>query len=290
MHSPTERRNPATVDIDQRDSLAILRLINDADQQVPAAVGKSLPLLAEVVDAAVRAIQDGGRLHYFGAGTSGCLAKLDAAELPGTYGISPDLVVAHHVADAEDDDALGAADAADVTGLDVVVGLAASGRTPYVGGALRAARAAGAFTALISSNPAAPLADLADSHVCLDTGPEVIAGSTRMKAGTAQKLALHSLSTAVMVRLGCTYSNLMVSVVATNEKLRARQLRILVEATGHDEQRCAAALAASGNEVKLALVSLLTEAPLAAAREALAGSGHVVRDALRLLGGQHAPE
>lgn len=293
VQAPTERRNPDTVDIDLMDTLGVLQLINDADRTVPDAVRAALPELARVVDAAVAALRGGGRMHYAGAGTSGRLAVLDAAELPPTYAIEPDRFTAHHaggtaafdsaVEDVEDDEALGMADLRAVGPGDVVVGLSASGRTPYVRGALRAARAAGAWTALVSSNPQAPLANQAEVHVCLDTGAEVIAGSTRMKAGTAQKLALHSLSTAVMVRLGRTYSNLMVSMTATNGKLRGRLLRILAEASGLAEERCADALTAADGEVRTALVALLADVDVTIARAALAHADDVVRDALALL-------
>ena len=294
VEAPTERRNDATSEIDRLDTLGVLLCINDADQSVPAAVRAALPQLAKVVDAAVDAVRRGGRVHYVGAGTSGRLSMLDAAELPPTYSVPPDQFVAHHAGgltalatateDVEDDIALGAQDVADVGPMDVVVGLTASGRTPYVGGALRAARANGAWTALVSNNPLAPLAHDADVHVCVDTGAEVIAGSTRMKAGTAQKLVLHSLSTAVMIRLGRTYSNLMVSMTATNGKLRGRLLRILVEATGLDEECCADAMFLANGELKTALVSLLANAPAATARAALGDAGDVVRDALVALG------
>ncbi|MGH8970402.1 MAG: N-acetylmuramic acid 6-phosphate etherase [Actinomycetes bacterium] len=293
VRAPTERRNPATLDIDRLDTLGVLECVNDADQDVPAAVRAALPELARVVDAAVEALRRGGQVHYVGAGTSGRLGMLDAAELPPTYAIEPGRFVAHNaggltalasaVEGVEDDEALGAADVRDVGADDVVVGLTASGRTPYVRGALRAARAAGARTALVSSNPDAPLVGDADVHVCLDTGPEVIAGSTRMKAGTAQKLVLHSLSTAVMIRLGRTYSNLMVSMAATNGKLRGRMLRILAEATGLDDERCARVLQEADGEVKTALVALLADVPVGAARGALADTGDVVRDALSCL-------
>jgi N-acetylmuramic acid 6-phosphate etherase len=288
---PTERRNAATVDIDTLDTLALLECINDADQTVPDAVRAAIPALVHVVDAAVDALRRGGSVHYVGAGTSGALGVLDAAELAPTYDIAPGRFVAHQaggltalangVTDVEDDEALGGADAATVGPDDLVVGLTASGRTPYVGAALRQARAVGARTALVSCNPLAPLAAAADIHVYLDTGPEVVAGSTRMKAGTAQKLVLHSLSTAVMIRLGRTYSNLMVNMVATNEKLRGRALRMLVEATGLDADLCAEALRAADGEMKVALVSLLAAVPADVARRALTQTDGVVREALR---------
>ena len=287
---PTERRNPATTDIDTWDTRAVLECINDADRTVPDAVRAAIPELVRVVDAAVDSLRRGGRVHYVGSGTSGGLGVLDAAELDPTYAIGADRFVAHHaggltalaagVTDVEDDEELATADAATFGADDLVVGLAASGRTPYVGAALRAARAAGARTALVSCNPAALLAAAADIHVCLDTGPEVVAGSTRMKAGTAQKLALHSLSTAVMIRLGRTYSNLMVNLVATNEKLRGRLIRMLVEATGLDEDECAEALVAADGEVKVALVCLLAAVPVDVGRAALTEADGVVREAL----------
>jgi N-acetylmuramic acid 6-phosphate etherase len=198
----------------------------------------------------------------------------------------PGIVVAHHaggpgalarpVENVEDSVALGEREAAVVTDLDVVVALAASGRTPYAEGALRAGRAAGAFTVLVSSNPLASLASLADVHLAVDTGPEAIAGSTRLKAATAQKLVLNCLSTAVMVRCGRTYSNLMVDVVASNAKLRGRLLTILADATGADEDTCGDVLAAADGEMKTAIVCLLADCSPTAARQAIASAdGHV---------------
>ncbi len=293
---PTERRDPATADIDSRDTRAVLECINDADRTVPEVVRTAIPELVLVVDAAVDSLLRGGRVHYVGSGTSGGLGVLDAAELAPTYGIGADRFIAHHaggltalaagVTDVEDDEELAEADAATFGPDDLVVGLTASGRTPYVGAALRAARAAGARTALVSCDPAAPLAAAADIHVCLDTGAEVVAGSTRMKAGTAQKLVLHSLSTAAMIRMGRTYSNLMVNMVATNEKLRGRALRMLVEATGVDEDDCAEALVAADGEVKVALVCLLAGVPVDLARHALTEADGVVRQAVASVGRQ----
>ena len=210
--APTEERNPATADIDAVPTVEVLRLLNAEDARVPAAVAAVLPALAEVVDETVRRLRAGGRVHYFGAGTSGRVAVMDAAELIPTFGLPPGVVVAHiaggiqaltiPVEGAEDSAEGGAADAAEVTAGDVVVGLTASGRAPYVAGALRAARAVGAYTALVSANPDAALAGEADVHLGPDTGPEAIAGSTRLKAATAQKLILNGLSTAAMIALG----------------------------------------------------------------------------------------
>lgn len=291
--APTETRNLRTTEIDILPTLDVLRLLNAEDALVPNAVARVLPALARAVDLTAAALGAGGRLHYFGAGTSGRLGVLDAAELPPTYNLAPGRVVAHHaggpaalqraVEDVEDACETGAHDALQVAPGDVVVGLTASGRTPYVAGALRQARESGASTVLVSANPEAPLAALADVHIGVDTGPEAIAGSTRMKAATAQKLVLHSLSTAVMVRLGHTYSNLMVSLVASNAKLRGRLVTILVEATGQDEDQCAAALTDAEGEVKVALVALLGAISATKARLALDSADGIVRAALAAL-------
>jgi N-acetylmuramic acid 6-phosphate etherase len=218
------------------------------------------------------------------------MAVLDAAEVVPTFGLDHGVFIAHHaggdralgtaIEDAEDDMSLGAQDAGSVSAADVAVGISASGRTPYVAGALSAARLAGAVTVLVSSNPAAPLAGLADYVVVADTGPEAIAGSTRLKAATAQKLLLNALSTAAMVRLGRTYSNLMVSLSGTNAKLRGRQLTILVEATGADEAVCRAQLARCGGDLRLALLCLLSGLEPEAAAKALTDADGSVRSAL----------
>ncbi|MBS2554128.1 N-acetylmuramic acid 6-phosphate etherase [Catenulispora sp. NL8] len=288
--APTEERNPATADIDAVPTVEVLRLLNAEDARVPAAVGAVLPALADVVDETVRRLRAGGRVHYFGAGTSGRVAVMDAAELIPTFGLPPGVVAAHiaggikaltiPVEGAEDSVAGGAADAAEVRAGDVVVGLTASGRAPYVAGALRAGRAAGAYTVLVSANPAAALADQADVHLGADTGPEAIAGSTRLKAATAQKLILNGLSTAAMIALGHTYSNLMVDLAPTNTKLRGRVLTILTEATGLPEDVCAKALADADGELKTALVCLLGAVAPDQARRALTAASGQVRAAL----------
>ena len=294
VRAPTEERNSGTYDIDLLPALGILREINAEDTTVPRAVGAVLPELARAVESGVAALESGAAIHYFGAGTSGRIATQDAAELPPTYGVPPEWVVAHHaggneavqraVEGVEDDWETGRVDAAVVAPGSLVVGLAASGRTPYVGGALEAARERGARTVLISANPDAPLADAADVHVGMATGAEVIAGSTRMKAGTAQKLALNSFSTAVMVRMGRTYSNLMVGVDATNGKLRGRVVTILVQATGLGEEECARALTAAEGDTRTALVSLLAEVDAGRAAQALDRGQGRVRAALTELG------
>jgi N-acetylmuramic acid 6-phosphate etherase len=279
--------------IDALGTTEILELVNAEDAKVASAVAASIPDLAKAVEAAVEAVHAGGRVHYFGAGTSGRLAVQDAAELLPTFQAPPDLVIAHHaggaeallraVEDVEDDELAGLRDAGDVTGRDVVIGVAASGHTPYVAGALRAAQATGATTVLVTANPDAPLRDLADIVIAADTGPEVIAGSTRLKAGTAQKMILNAFSTTLMIKLGRTWSNLMVDMVATNNKLRGRMLRILGEATGADEQACSAALAAADGQLKPALVHLLSGASVAEARAALEAAGGRVAIALDTL-------
>jgi N-acetylmuramic acid 6-phosphate etherase len=288
--SRTEQRNPRTADIDIVPTEEMLRLLNAEDATVAGAVAKALPVLAKVVDKVVECLRAGGQVHYFGAGTSGRMAVLDAAEVVPTFGLDPGVFIAHHaggeralgtaIEDAEDDASLGADDARSVTGADIAVGITASGRTPYVAGALTTARLAGAVTVLVSSNPAAPLAGLADYVVVADTGPEAIAGSTRLKAATATKLLLNALSTAAMVHLGRTYSNLMVSLSGTNAKLRGRQITILMEATSADETACRAQLALCGGDLRLALLCLLSGLEPEAATKALAGADGSIRGAL----------
>jgi len=294
VQSPTEERNPRTTRIDLVPTIEVLRMLNDEDRLLPDAVRAVLPDLAVVVDEAARRLAAGGRMHYFGAGTSGRLAVMDAAELIPTFGLSPDIVVAHHAGgtqalarpseNVEDDPERGAKEAEVVEAGDIVVGLTASGRTPYVGGALRIARSVGAYTVLVSANPRAELAAAADVHLAVDTGPEAVAGSTRLKAGTAQKLVLNSLSTALMVALGRTYSNLMVEMNASNAKLRGRVLTILTEASGEPVQECARALTEADGEVKTAIVALLAGVDTAKARAALHTGEGRVRSALQALG------
>ncbi|MDN6514282.1 MAG: N-acetylmuramic acid 6-phosphate etherase, partial [Acidipropionibacterium jensenii] len=235
--------------------------------------------IARVVDLVVTALSAGGSVHYVGAGTSGRLGVLDAVELLPTYGIRPDQVIGHMaggerafvraVEGAEDSPELGAAELAQAGPHDLVIGIAASGRTPYVGGALAEARRRGLPTALISTNPNAPLADLADVSILPDTGPEAVTGSTRMKSGTAQKMTLNAISTAAMIRLGKTWSNLMIDVVATNEKLRVRMVRIVEQATGADAGPARAALEAADGRVRVAIVALAAGVDVAEAEAAL---------------------
>jgi len=278
-------------------TLERLQLLNRHDHRAADAVAEVLPALATVVDAAAARLRRGGRVHYFGAGTPGRLAVLDAAELLPTFNLDEDVVMAHvaggpaalthAVENAEDATGQGIHDADAVTADDVVIGITASGTTPYVRGALQLARERGAVTALITSNPAAPLAGLADHVIAPDTGPEVLTGSTRLKAGTAQKMIINGFSTALMVELGRTWSNLMVSVVATNAKLRNRTLRILAEVTGLDEAANRELLEAADGDLKVAIVSSLTSASTAEARHSLLGHGGSVTSAVADLSSQH---
>jgi N-acetylmuramic acid 6-phosphate etherase len=286
----TELRNDRTTDIDRVPTLELLRLLNEQDTTVAGAVAATLPVLAQVVDVTVSRLRSGGRVHYFGAGSSGRIGVLDAAEVVPTFGADPGTFVAHQaggedavkraIEGAEDKRSLGMQAATGLSTMDVAVGLTASGRTPYVAGALSAARAAGAVTVLVSSNVAAPLSALADYCVLPDTGPEAIAGSTRLKAATAQKMVLNSLSTAVMIGLGRTYSNLMVSLSGSNSKLRQRQIRILMEASGATEASCRAELARCDGDLRLALLCLLTGLDPEKAALTLAAAGGSVRGAL----------
>jgi N-acetylmuramic acid 6-phosphate etherase len=294
VDSPTEQRNPRTQDIDLMSTIGILGMINAEDRRVPDAVHAVLPQVARAVDYAADALRNGHRVHYVGAGTSGRLASLDAAELVPTFNVPKDWFVAHHaggekalrqaVENAEDDTKAGAAEMMSaVEPGDFVLGLTASGRTPFVLGGLAAASRRGARTGLVSGNPAAVRPQGVDVLIAVDTGPEAIAGSTRMKAGTAQKMILTAFSTATMIKMGRTYSNLMVSMRATNAKLRGRMVRILREATGMSAQDCSDALTESGGELKVALVHLLSGVDVAHAAAALEANNGQVRNALSTL-------
>jgi len=295
--SPTELRNDRTLDIDVLPTMALLERLNAEDAIVAEAVRRAIPDLAKVVDAGTRALRSGGKVHYFGSGTSGRLAFLDAAELRPTFGLEPGIVIAHiaggqsaltsAVEDAEDDRASGAADAAEVTSSDLVIGLSASGSAPYVGGALEHAQQTGAVTALFTANPQAPLRSDADIVVCAATGPEALTGSTRLKAGTAEKLLLNSFSTALMIQDGRTFSNLMVRLSPANSKLRARQVRLLAQASGASAADCAAALSAADGSVQVALVSLLSGTDAATSRHALEQADGVARAAIAAITDAH---
>lgn len=288
----TERRNPRTRGLDRMSTLEIVRTLNREDARVALAVRRELPAIARAVDAIVQAFRHGGRLIYVGAGTSGRLAVLDASECPPTFGVSPKMIraliaggeraIRHAVEGAEDSTANGARDiaTANVTRFDAVVGIAASGTTPYVLGALRLARRRGAVTIGLTSNRRSPLAHQSQIVIAPETGPEALAGSTRLKAGTAQKMVLNLLSTASMARLGRVYNNWMIYVAQTNRKLHKRAARILGEAAEVRASAATHALRQSGHNLPVALVMLKTGLSAAAARMALANASGNVREAL----------
>ena len=262
----TEQPNPASASIDALPTEEALRIINTEDQKVALAVAKEIPAIARAVDVAVAALERGGRLFYIGAGTSGRLGVLDASEIPPTYSAPPEMVqgiiaggeraLTRASETSEDDPSAGARDlvARGFTARDVLVGIAASGRTPYVLGAVSEARRLGAVTIGICCTPDAELSRAVDIPIAPLVGPEILAGSTRMKAGTAQKLVLNMLSTETFIRLGYVYGNLMVNVQPTNHKLVDRARRIIVDASGVTPERAAELLAASGNRVRTAIV------------------------------------
>lgn len=288
----TEQRNARSRGLDQLSTREILRVINREDATVAAAVARALPQIARAVDSIVGPLERGGRLIYVGAGTSGRLATLDAAECPPTFGVPARLVQAvvaggrraltRAAEGAEDSSARGARDlrARKITARDVVVGLTASGSTPYVLGALAQARRRGAVTIGVTCNRRSPLARLADITIATEVGPEVIAGSTRMKAGTAQKMVLNMLSTAAMIRLGHVYDNWMIGVALTNQKLRRRGLRILEQAAGVSVSEAAHAMRQAKHNLRVALIVLKTGASAAEARQRLKHAGGNLRQAL----------
>jgi N-acetylmuramic acid 6-phosphate etherase len=284
----TEQRNPAAKHLDTMSALEIVRLISREDHKVAPAVAREVAGIARAVDVIVRAIHSGGRLIYVGAGTSGRIAILDAVELPPTYGIAGDVVipliaggkraVTSSVEGAEDStrDAVRDLRAVKLHGKDVVVGIAASGTTPYVTAALQFARRRGAKTIALTANRDSPLAKLANISIAPEVGPEVVTGSTRMKAGTAQKMVLNMLSTAAMVRLGHTYEDLMIDVAITNHKLAGRGVRILAQASGRDLSAAEHALGPSGHNLRVALVMLQRNVTAAAAKRLLKmAKGHL---------------
>lgn len=288
----TERRNPASADLDLLDTKEILRVINHEDRSVAAAVSREIPQIAAAVDAVVAAMKSGGRLLYIGAGTSGRLGVLDASECPPTFNTDPGLVVGliaggdralrHPVEHVEDRPEAGASALENValTPRDVVVGIAASGRTPFVLGAIDYANSIGAVTVGLCNSPDSALSTLATISIVPLVGPEVLTGSTRMKAGTAQKMVLNMLTTATMVKLGKTYGNLMVDVQATNAKLRERAVGIVRDAADVSDAEARSALDAAGGEVKTAIVALRLGIPAVEARGRWAATGGIVRAAL----------
>ena len=292
----TELQNPRTRGLDTKSTLEIVRLLNGEDAQVAAAVKRELSNIARAVDAIVASLRNGGRLFYVGAGTSGRLAVLDASEIPPTYGTSPEMVQAfiaggdkaltQAVEGAEDsvEDGARVLARAQVTKRDVVVGIAASGTTPYVLGAIEWAKKRGCVTVGITSNRDSPLARAVKVAITPRTGPEPIAGSTRMKAGTSQKMVLNMLSTAAMVRLGRVYDNWMMRVALTNQKLRKRGSRILQEAAGVSASAAEHVLRQSGHNVPAAFVMLKTGASASDAKKRLAASNGHLRQAIEMQG------
>jgi N-acetylmuramic acid 6-phosphate etherase len=288
----TEARGSAD-DYDRRSTRELVELMNVGDLAVPAVVGAAAGAIAEAVDAIVERLRRGGRLVYVGAGSSGRIAALDADECEATFSTQPGQVVALVAGGAlaspleqeraEDDAEAGrnAVAALDISEADAVVGVSASGRTPYVLAALEAARAAGATTACVVSAPGSKLAALAEHEIQVVVGPEFVAGSTRLKAGTAQKLVLNAISTVSMIRLGKTFGDLMVDVRASNEKLEARARRVVALATGVSAEEAERALAAADGSAKVAIVSLLGGVDADTARSRLGEAGDDIRSALR---------
>jgi N-acetylmuramic acid 6-phosphate etherase len=292
----TEQPLPGSQDLDALSIEQILSILNSADAEVPAAVAREVPRIAAAVEAITKALERGGHLVYLGAGSSGRLGVLDAAECPPTFSVPPDLVrgimaggeraLSRSSEISEDDPDAGASDllASGFGAGDVLVGIAASGRTPYVLGAVAQARALGAITCGISCTPDSELSRAVDFPIEPKPGPEVLAGSTRLRAGTATKLVLNMISTAVMIRLGHVYGNWMVNVQPTNQKLTERARRIIRQATGVSAERAGELLAAGGNSVRTAIIMEKTQTSRGEAERLLAQAGGRIREALVLFG------
>ena len=288
----TESRNHHSEHIDTLSTLEMLKVINNEDKKVPFAVEATLPHIARLVDKVVTAFSQGGRLIYCGAGTSGRLGILDASECPPTYGTPHDMVIGliagghkailQAVENAEDNVQLGAEDLRQLNfnAKDVLVGIAASGRTPYVIGALEYARSLGAVTGAISCNPDSPIAQRADIAITPIVGPEVVTGSSRMKAGTAQKLVLNMITTGAMIKMGKVFGNLMVDVEATNAKLIERQIRIVMQATECERATAEQALAQCQRHCKTAILMILAGVDARQATQLLAQTKGFIRQAL----------
>ena len=291
-HLISEERNPNTMEIDLLPTAELLRAINREDRSVPDAVGKVIAEITRAVDRIVDALGKGGRLIYMGAGTSGRLGVLDAAECPPTFSVPSDMVIgliaggadalARATEGAEDDaeEGVAALKGIGLTQKDVVVGIAVSGRTPYVVGGLTYAKALGATTVALSCNQDSAIAHIADIAILPVVGPEVLAGSTRLKSGTAQKLVLNMLTTASMIRLGKCYQNLMVDLNPANAKLIARAVRIVMLATGCAAEQAQEALKRTDNDVKLAILMTVTGMPIEEAKLALRSAGGFLRKAI----------
>ena len=266
----TEQRNPNSMHVDSLSALEIVQLMNQEDKQVPLAIEKCLPQIAQAVECIVAAFQQGGRLVYIGAGTSGRLGVLDASECPPTFGVSPEMVkgiiaggeraLRHPIEGAEDSKAQAVVDLQTIqfSSKDVLVGIAASGRTPYVIGALEYAKSLGSVMVSIASNPNSAMANIVDIAIDTVVGSEVLTGSSRLKSGTAQKLVLNMLTTASMILMGKCYQNLMVDVQASNEKLKARAIRIVMQATDCDKALAEETLKQADQNAKLAIMMILS--------------------------------
>ncbi|WP_288293762.1 N-acetylmuramic acid 6-phosphate etherase [uncultured Haemophilus sp.] len=266
----TEQRNPNSMHVDSLSALEIVQLMNEEDKQVPLAIEKCLPQIAQAVERIVATFQQGGRLVYIGAGTSGRLGVLDASECPPTFGVSPEMVkgiiaggeraLRHPIEGAEDSKTHAVVDLQTIqfSSKDVLVGIAASGRTPYVIGALEYAKSLGSVTVSIASNPNSAMANIVDIAIDTVVGPEVLTGSSRLKSGTAQKLVLNMLTTASMILMGKCYQNLMVDVQASNEKLKARAIRIVMQATDCDKTLAEETLKLADQNAKLAIMMILS--------------------------------
>ena len=266
----TEQRNPNSMNVDCLSALEIVQLMNEEDKQVPLAIEKCLPQIAQAVECIVAAFQQGGRLVYIGAGTSGRLGVLDASECPPTFGVSPEMVkgiiaggeraLRHPIEGAEDSKEQAVIDLQTIqfSSKDVLVGIAASGRTPYVIGALEYAKSLGSVTVSIASNPNSAMANIVDIAIDTVVGPEVLTGSSRLKSGTAQKLVLNMLTTASMILMGKCYQNLMVDVQASNEKLKARAIHIVMQATDCDKALAEETLKQADQNAKLAIMMILS--------------------------------
>ena len=288
----SEQRNPNTLHIDSLPSLDIVTLLNNEDKLVALAVEKNLPQIAQAVERIVAAFQAGGRLVYMGAGTSGRLGVLDASECPPTFGVPSSMVVGliaggetalrNAVEGAEDNLAVGEQDLCHInfSRKDVLVGIAASGRTPYVIGGLNYAKQLGATTVSLVSNPNAVMSDIAEIAITTAVGPEALTGSSRLKSGTAQKMVLNMLTTAAMIRLGKCYQNLMVDVQATNQKLKARAIRIVMQATDCDQATAEQTLHTTNGNAKLAIMMLLSGLDKTQAETALAQNQGRLQSAL----------
>jgi N-acetylmuramic acid 6-phosphate etherase len=296
----TEQENPRTANLSTLSSLEIVRAMNEEDANVPQAIQAALPQIAETVDRVVDRLRNGGRLFYIGTGTSARLGVLDAAECPPTFGVSAELVqgviaggyeACYRAVEASEDDAeAGAKDleARNFSAVDALIGIAASGRTPYTVGAVEFARRLGAFTAAITCVPNSAITQAAEVPIVAVVGPEVVAGSTRLKAGTAQKMILNMISTATMVRLGYVTGNRMTNVQTRNVKLRARATRILMSEAGIDEAMASEVLDAADGVLPVAIVMARTKSGQARAKAALDAAKGVITRALEIISSENA--